>query len=58
MSFMNFLLKFFFIVLLKWGAVGQLSGGLWELVGAFGRFLVGLAGLKQPSPVSFGQMGS
>ena len=39
------------------GAVGQLSGGFWELVGAFGRFLVGLIGLKLPSPVSFGADG-
>ena len=37
------------------GAGRRLSGGSWELGGAFGRFLVGL---KQPSPVSFGQMGS
>ena len=40
------------------GAGRRLSGGLWELVGAFGRFLVGLGQPSLPSPVSFGQMGS
>ena len=45
-------------ILTIFGAVGQLSEGFWELVGAFATFLVTLAGLKQPSPVTFGQMGS
>ena len=40
------------------GAGRRLSGGLWELVGAFGRFLVGLGQPRQPSLGSFGQMGS